>query len=280
MSNTAFARLALFLAFFVAAAAGRGAPADAAELASDWVKGFNNEARLIAGVADAGSGSALFAGVEIAMPPGWKTYWRTPGEAGGVPPEFDWSASENLASAKVLYPAPSRLTDKSGVVVGYHDRVLFPLEIAPADRVKPILLRVKAAYGVCKELCIPAEAEFTLEIPPGAAPSDAIARAIALTPRYVARAGVDPVLKSWTFEKPRLTLEVADPAGADFGDAFVEAPDSLYVPLPKLIERKGGVSLYEVDLSDGADIAALSGKALTVTLIGAKGQSETTITLQ
>lgn len=279
MSNTALARLALFLAFIAIATAGRGAPADAAELASDWVKGFNNEARLIAGEADAGSGSALFAGVEIAMQPGWKTYWRTPGES-GVPPEFDWSASENLASARVLYPAPSRLTDKSGVVVGYHDRVLFPLEIAPADRVKPILLRVKAAYGVCKDLCIPAEAEFTLKIPPGAGPSDAIARALALTPRYVARAGVDPVLKSWTFEKPRLTLEVADPAGADMGDAFVEAPDGLYVPLPKLIERKGGVSLYEVDLSDGADIAALSGKALTVTLIGAKGQSETTITLQ
>lgn len=257
--------------------------ATADPLASAWTRGFSNEARLVAGRADAGSGARLFAGFEIAMPTGWKTYWRTPGEAGGMPPEFDWSASDNLVSARVLYPAPKRLTDKSGTALGYKDRVLFPIEITAADPAKPITLRIKAVYGVCKELCVPAEADVTLEIPPAAESSGEIAEALAFVPRFVPRHGQDPMLANWSVEtgsaNPRLLIEVADPAGGA-GDAFVEAPDGAYVPLPNAVGTKDGRTLYEVDLSDGVDIKALSGKALTVTLIGAKGQSETTITLK
>src|SRR5207247_8452494 len=61
----------------------------------------------------------------IAIPGGWKTYWRSPGDAGGVPPEFDWQGSENLAAARVKYPAPHRLhDDKAGDAVGYKDGVI------------------------------------------------------------------------------------------------------------------------------------------------------------
>ena len=47
-------------------------------------------------------------GIEIALEPGWYTYWRNPGEA-GVPPVFDFSGSENVASVDVMYPAPDAL---------------------------------------------------------------------------------------------------------------------------------------------------------------------------
>lgn len=249
---------------------------------SPWTKGFNNEARLLAGAAETAEGAKNFAGFEISMPPGWKTYWRTPGEAGGVPPEFDWSGSENLASAKVLYPAPHRLIDKAGATIGYKDRVLFPIEIKSADPSKPIVLRLKAAYGVCKEICIPAEAEISLEVPPVVTPSSEIADAIGTVPLSVPRADRDPTLARWSLEtqseKPRLLLEVADPAGASV-DAFVEAPDGIFLPLPQPIGAKGTLALFEVDLGD-ADVRTLSGKALTVTLVGAKGQSETTIKLK
>lgn len=256
--------------------------ATAASLSSEWVRGFNNEARVVAGKAGSATGGKILAGFELKMPAGWKTYWRTPGEAGGVPPEFDWSASENLASARVLYPAPRRLTDKSGSVIGYLDRVLFPIELTPIDSAKPVLLRIKAAYGVCKELCVPAEAEVAVDIEPDAEPSSEIEAALALVPTLNPQVGKDPIVANFVLEsgagKPRLLLEVADPAPETL-DAFVEAPDGVYVPLPKSIEAKGPNARFEVDLSD-VDLKALSGKALTVTLVGAKGQSETTIPLK
>src|SRR5436309_312013 len=73
------------------------------------------------------------AGVELQLPEGWKTYWRTPGDAGGVPPTFDWSKSDNLASVKVLYPAPKRFSDRAGDTVGYKGTVVFPVEVIPKD---------------------------------------------------------------------------------------------------------------------------------------------------
>ncbi len=199
-----------------------------------------------------------------------------------MPPEFDWSASENLASARVLYPAPRRFTDKSGAIIGYQERALFPIEIVATDPSKPILLRVKASYGVCKDLCVPAEAELSLEVPPTVEKSEEIAMALALVPRAAPRPEVDPALTDWRLEttgKPRLVLDVSDPSKTT-GDAFVELSDKSYLPLPKIVELKDGLTRFELDLSDGVDVKALSGKSLTVTLVGAKGQSETTIAVK
>ena len=248
--------------------------------ASPWVEGYNNKARLLAGQTEAAA--APMAGIEIAMPAGWKTYWRSPGDAGGVPPTFDWAGSENLASARVLFPAPHRLIDKSGPTLGYKDHVVLPVELTPKDPAKPMLLKLKTEYGVCKDICVPAEANLQLEVTPDSGASPDISGALALVPQKAARAGTDPVLSKWSVEaasgKPVLRLEVLDPGGTD-GDAFVEAPDGLYVPVPKKLAGAGGKGIYEVDLSEGVDFKALKGQNLTVTLTGAKGQSETVIKL-
>lgn len=254
----------------------------AAEAASPWAEGYNNKARLLAGKVEAGGGP-VFAGIEISMPQGWKTYWRSPGDAGGVPPSFDWSGSSNLAGARVLFPAPHRLVDKSGAAVGYKDHVLLPVEFTAADGTKPVILKLKTEYGVCKDICIPAEAALELAVPSNAGSSPEIATAVAAVPQKKARSGQDPVLVKWSLEgaggKPILKFEVSDPGG-DGGDAFVEPPEGLYLPLPKKLPGADGKSFYEIDLSDGADVKALSGQILTVTLTGAKGQSETAIKLE
>ena len=45
------------------------------------------------------------AALEIRLAPGWKTYWRAPGEA-GFPPQFDFSSSRNLENLEIIWPAP------------------------------------------------------------------------------------------------------------------------------------------------------------------------------
>src|SRR5262249_8927036 len=50
-------------------------------------------------------GTSLRAGVEIRLAPGWKTYWRYPGDS-GVPPRFDFAQSTNVDSIPLSWPYP------------------------------------------------------------------------------------------------------------------------------------------------------------------------------
>ena len=65
-------------------------------------------------------GSRL-AGLRLSMEPGWKTYWRSPGEA-GIPPRFDWSASANVDSVEVLWPRPQVFTSFGLRTIGYSNQ--------------------------------------------------------------------------------------------------------------------------------------------------------------
>jgi DsbC/DsbD-like thiol-disulfide interchange protein len=254
------------------------APADAATglLVSDWVEGHSSRARLIAGNG--------MAGVEVQMPEGWKTYWRTPGDAGGVPPSFDWSKSENLASASVLYPAPKRFSDRAGDTVGYKGTVVFPVRLTAKDPAKPIDLRLSLEYGVCKEICIPAEASLSLEVAPETHSEvpDALAAALKQVPAPEAeRQAGDPLLKHVVVElggaNPSIVLEAEFPSGSEHADIFIEAPNGLFVPLPKKTADDGsGHVTFTVDLSDDVDLQALKGQKLTATLVSDRGQAETT----
>lgn len=262
---------------------GPGVNAQAQDLASDWVEGFNNKARMIAGTAGGGplgDTPQAIAGIEIAMSAGFKTYWRNPGEAGGVPPEFDFSGSENVAQTRVLYPAPHRTSDKAGENIAYKDSVIFPVVLTPADASKPMTVNVNAVYGVCKDICIPAEAALSITVPPNPASSDELSAVLKSVPVETANPAVDPVLAGWRTaregSKLKLTLEVAN-AGAG-GDAFLFSADGLYMPMTKKIST-GPKDVYEADLTEGADLKELTGKQISVTLTGEKGQSETFIQL-
>ena len=118
--------------------------------------------RLIgAGAVRESGGSTLRAGVEIKMQPGWKTYWRYPGDS-GVPPAFDFAASDNVKTVTVLWPAPVRFSDGSGHSIGYKEPVIFPLRIVPRDAGKPVTLRLALDYAVCETLCVPAKGKAGL----------------------------------------------------------------------------------------------------------------------
>src|SRR6201989_3700535 len=83
-----------------------------AEDASPWQRDAHSAVRLLAG---SRSGTVLLGGVAIQLQPGWKTYWRTPGDS-GVPPRFDFSKSDNIEAVTVLLPAPRKFDDGAGGV--------------------------------------------------------------------------------------------------------------------------------------------------------------------
>ena len=129
------------------------------------MKELHAAARLIAGGAATDSGAkSLRAGIEVRLDPGWKTYWRDPGDS-GTPPTFDFAESTNVKSVSMEWPAPMRFDDGAGGhSIGYHDHVIWPLRVTPKDASKPALLHVKLHYAVCGKLCVPAEADLALSL--------------------------------------------------------------------------------------------------------------------
>ena len=127
---------------------------------SGWAQGLHSRARLVSGD---NTGGQRLAGLEIALDPGFKTYWRNPGES-GLPPRFDWSGSRNVKSVDVRWPAPSRLEDAAGVSYVYLGAVLLPLLVEPEDPTKPVHIALSVEYGICKDICIPARAELARDL--------------------------------------------------------------------------------------------------------------------
>jgi DsbC/DsbD-like thiol-disulfide interchange protein len=267
---------------------GVGSPlARAGELASAWTTDkTDTKSRLSVGK----NAGKVIAAVEIQLSAGWKTYWRFPGDGGGVPPTFDFEKSTNVASATVMYPTPTRMSDKAGDTLGYKGGVIFPVAVEPKDASKPAVLVIALDYGICRDLCVPVEASLTLNIPPADLPdvSDAVGAALSAVPRPVdARKPTDPVLLRAESQlegaKPTLTIEAEFPGGTTQADAFVWSPSGFYIPLPK---SKSAVAIgtnqlrFEIDLTGAVDPADIKGKMATVTLVSSTGASEATFTLK
>jgi suppressor for copper-sensitivity B len=110
----------------------------------------------------AANAKTLSAGLDVELADGWKTYWRSPGEV-GLPPEIDWSASENVASVALLYPSPTRFRAFGIENFGYSHSVLFPLQVTLEDAGQPAVLRGDFSLLVCAEVCIPDNFSLDLE---------------------------------------------------------------------------------------------------------------------
>jgi DsbC/DsbD-like thiol-disulfide interchange protein len=212
--------------------------------ASPWNEDSHSAMRLIAG--DHPSGGALRAGIEVRLAGGWKTYWRYPGDS-GVPPEFDFSKSENVRSVSLLWPAPHRFTYDGGASIGYKGDVTFPVHVVPDDPARPTLLRLTIAYAVCEKLCVPAHGEAGLVLAPAPAASahePRLATAEAQTPKPVelgdmtggaAPLGVTAVRLESGQAHPRVVVDVIAPDALPL-DLFAEGPAADWaLPLPEPI---------------------------------------------
>lgn len=122
-------------------------------------------ARLIAAENGVTPGAAtVSAGLHLQLAEGWKTYWRSPGEV-GLPPTIDWAGSENVANVDFLWPAPQRFTAFGIENFGYHDEVVFPLQVTLTDPGKPVRLNGRVSLLTCSAVCVPQDFTLTLSLP-------------------------------------------------------------------------------------------------------------------
>lgn len=255
--------------------------------ATEWSVGHKSQTRLIVGSMPSAQGQAVYyAGLEIKMEPGWKTYWRQPGDDGGIPPYFDWTRSVNLKETKVLFPMPKRFTEATGISIGYKKHVVLPILIQATNMAEKVGLAVQFEYGVCREICIPAQAKLALEVdlnnlrqmPPQ------LANAIAAVP--VSASTNNPRLPklvnvgaTYDGPKPELRFSASFSGDPKKVDLFVDAGRAAYLPTTKRSGQSGSEIEFTIDLTKGVDIGALKGKPIIVTLVSEAGGVDITHTL-
>src|SRR5271156_6778195 len=242
---------------------------------SDWDTQPHTAARLIPGSPVKTAGAAfLRAGVEIRLDPGWKTYWREPGDS-GVPPTFDFSGSENVKSVSVEWPAPERFPDGAGGnSIGYVGRVVLPLHVVQKDAARRSSVHLKLSYAVCGNLCVPAEATLELTLSGDGAEETALAKEELRVPRRVAPGAGKGLAVISAHREPggehdRIVVEVAAPKDAPV-DLFVEGPTPDWsLPLPEPSGTDGELRRFTFDL-DGLPPGA-SAKDVTLTFTAVSG---------
>jgi len=273
-----------------------GTPAALAQDASNWDAEAHTQSRLIAGAMNKnGSAAFLHAGIEIKLEPGWKTYWRDPGDS-GAPPTLDFSGSENVKSVSVLWPAPERFPDGAGGhSIGYLDHVILPLRVVPQDAAKQTLLRLKLSYDICSNICIPVEADLKLPLRDDGAEEAAIEKAEIRVPRRVAlgqtaakyaasgdaygqsdRLAILTVHRQPGDAHDRVVVDVAAPTGAAV-NLFAEGPTSDWaLPLPEQTATHGKVREFTFDLDGLPPDAHAQGATLTLTAVSEDDAIEVT----
>ncbi|MEX2454199.1 MAG: protein-disulfide reductase DsbD domain-containing protein [Rhodospirillaceae bacterium] len=175
---------------------------------SPWFEYDQGAVRLIAGGAAAES-DRLELGLQFRMQPGWKVYWRSPGDA-GFPPELDWTGSRNFAGAEMAWPAPMRFSVLGLETLGYENEVVFPISVSVSEPGAPVTLRARLRFLTCDDICVPYETDMDLALP--AVPD-------AGTPE-------EALIGAWSARVPErgaemLTVDRAEVAGSGDGQALI-----------------------------------------------------------
>jgi DsbC/DsbD-like thiol-disulfide interchange protein len=240
-----------------------------AQDASPWQRDSHSAVRLLAG---SRSGPMMLGGVAIQLQPGWKTYWRTPGDS-GVPPRFDFSKSENVEAVTVLWPAPTKFDDGAGGhSLGYHDQIVLPLRVVAKSPDKPMTLRADISYAVCEKICIPVEAKAELAFTSVASTEDTALSAALDTVPKPANIGDPNALTIRDVRRDGKKDIIVDVAVADPHDVhlYVEGPTPDWaLPIPSARDSgTPGIKRFAFELDGVPPGVKPEGAALKFTLVG------------
>lgn len=247
----------------------------------DWVEAGHSRARLLA--AGPNPDGTLSAAIEVELDDGWKTYWRSPGDA-GLTPLLDFARSANVARVEVGFPPPRRWDDGYAVSNIYERHVVLPLSLTLNDPNAPAVIDVALQIGVCAEICILTELQTAITVPPGFTDGRAarvIGEARALLPKAPMPGSfevgsVDRVDGSET--EPVFEIALTLPDG-NIPELFVEGPSDWYAGVPIEISRSRNLAVYRVGFDRLGSITSIAEAALRITVVSGNQAIEQTVRL-
>ena len=142
----------------------------------------------------------FYIALDFNLKPGWKIYWRQPGDS-GMPPNLDYNNSNNLKSLDLKWPFPKKEYEAASLLTNiYKDNVIIPIAITVKDPTKPLNLQTVLNFQVCKDICIPFQTNLFLLLDTGESNYTKylykIERALSKVPIDYKKAGIDNITVS------------------------------------------------------------------------------------
>jgi thiol:disulfide interchange protein DsbD len=237
-----------------------------------------SDAALIAEHTSIRPGTPFTVALRLQMDPHWHSYWSNPGDS-GLPTTIAWKLPAGFKAGPIQWPYPQRIDMAPLVSYAYENEVWLLTTITPPASLpagKSITLKALAKWLVCKEECVPAQADLTLSLPVSDAETVAASQwnsAFAKT-----RAALPSLPAGWAVAAERgtksIVLRVQPPAGTNIvteGAQFFAGENSVInYAAPQKITKNGSEFRLALSLSEYATAAP---KRLRGILIAPKGRT-------
>ena len=208
----------------------------------------------------------------VELKPGWKTYWRSPGE-GGVAPKISWPDG---VTDSWSWPVPSRFDISGMTTQGYHDKVTIPIKL---DGLRDDTLDGTLTLSTCSNVCLltdyPLHLDFTQPVDEGF--RSAFAQAMRAVP---GTSGVSADLSAWLSDGNLVVTGTTDGKWDNPG-IFFDPLEGDILPGEPVIKHDGNTLRVTVPVTDewGDKPASLKGKALSFVLTNGDRAQQTTMTV-
>lgn len=210
------------------------------------------------------------AALRIKLAPGWKTYWRAPGDA-GIPPMIDWSGSVNLAQMHPVWPTPHVFSQNGMTSVGYQNDLVLPIILTPIDGTQEISLSGQLQIGICKDVCVPADLGFDATLSLNKLHDSTISAALSDQPISAKMAGVGRVSCDISLTEDGLALSatVQMPSAGTSEYTVVETADpEIWVAEAKTLRNGDTLTIRTELMHMTKDSFALDRSGVRLTVLG------------
>ncbi|MBY3070677.1 cytochrome C biogenesis protein [Rhizobium laguerreae] len=247
---------------------------------SAWAENEGGRMRLVALAPDAAG--KIRAALQIEPKPGWITYWKEPGNS-GIPPQITIAAESGVTLDAVAYPVPKHFFKGAIEDIAYDAPVTLPLSLTAAGK-GPVTIDAAAFIGICKDICIPFQANLQLKLGPAIQShpqEEAILQAANARLPKPPSPDFDVTAHAMSPDRKTLSLDLVLPGeGKTAPDIIVTGPSGY--AFTKQIGGKRDGRTFKVDISIGKlpkdyDISA---KQWSVLVIDGERAMETTLAFQ
>ena len=245
-------------------------PSQAAE--GPWLESKYAKVRLISGAQATGNLTEVPAALEFQLKPGWKVYWRSPGDA-GLPPEL---MSDNPKQEITrFWPLPERFSLFGIDTFGYSGRVLLPTSIkrqdTKIDAQSDFSFTGEINALVCSDLCVPISGSLSLFLPEGKATPSVFAQEIAYAKAQVPTQVTGPDIEMLSIglvpEDRKLLIELSL-ADQTLKDVLIEAKLAGYsFSKPVIRDKSQNIINAEIKINGAQDAGSLIGQDLILTIV-------------
>lgn len=244
---------------------------------SAWAENEGGCMRLVALAPDAAG--KIRAALQIEPKPGWITYWKEPGNT-GIPPQFTLAADSGVTLDAIGYPVPKHFFNGAVEDIAYDAPVTLPLSLNAAGKGE-VEIDALAFIGICKDICIPFQANFQLKLGPAIQShrqEEAILAAADASLPKPPSADFDVTAHAMAADRKTLSLTLALPAeGKGAPDIIVTGPSGYAFTKQIGGKRDGAVFKTDVAIGKLPNDYDISGKRWGVLVIDGERAMETTV---